>query len=59
MKTKIFFKFLKLLPLITMLFIIAACGDEQIKNEQISNDNVTKMKLLKKQPRCRKTRYCC
>ena len=46
MKTKIFFKFKKLLPLITMLFIFVACGDEQIKNEQISNDNVTKMKLL-------------
>lgn len=46
MKTKIFFKFKKLLPLITMLLIFVACDDEQIKNEQISNDNVTKMKLL-------------
>ncbi len=46
MKTKIFFKFKKLLPLITMLFIFVACGDEPIKNEQISNDNVSKLKLL-------------
>lgn len=29
-----------------MLLIFVACDDEQIKNEQISNDNVTKMKLL-------------